>query len=154
VITPGNVKYLELTWRLSTNWTMSRSIAALLLVFLCFSWLSAGPESAIYGQITDSEGAVIANARVLVHWDSSGSTVGLRDNIGIRHDVTVVTDNTGRYSADVPAGFYDVFVSAMAFTPTATKVRVKEGRPATFNTSLKADPLVSKELGDEISPSK
>lgn len=133
---------------------MSRSIGALLLVFLCFSWLSAGPESAINGQITDSEGAVIANARVLVHWDSSGSTVGLKDNIGISHDVTVVTDNAGRYSANVPAGFYDVFVSAMAFTPAATKVRVKEGRLTTFNTSLKADPLVSKELGDEISPSK
>jgi hypothetical protein len=131
---------------------MSRSIGALLLVFLCFSWLSAGPESAINGQITDSEGAVIANARVLVHWDSSGSTVGLRDNIGISHDVTVVTDNSGRYSANVPAGFYDVFISAMAFTPAATKVRVKEEQPATFSTQLKVDPLVSKELAHEIYP--
>jgi hypothetical protein len=41
------------------------------------------------GQVTDSEGAVIANARVLVHWDPSGSTVGLSDNIGIKQDVTV-----------------------------------------------------------------
>ena len=133
---------------------MSRSIGALLLVFLYFSWLSAGPVSAISGQIADSEGAVIANARVLVHWDSSGSTVGLRDNIGISHDVTVVTDNTGRYSADVPAGFYDVFVSAMAFTPAALKVRVKEGQPAIFSTKLKADPLVTKELGHEIYPAQ
>jgi hypothetical protein len=131
---------------------MIRSIGVPVLVFLFLSWLSAAPESAVSGQITDSEGAVIANARVLVHWDSSGSTVGLSDNIGIKQDVIVVTDAGGHYSADVPAGFYDVFVSAMAFTPTATKVRIKQGRSTTFSTKLNADPLVSKELGHEIYP--
>jgi hypothetical protein len=131
---------------------MTRSIGALVLVCLCLSWLSAAPEYSIRGQITDSEGAAIANARVLVHWDSSGSTVGLRDNVGIKQDVMVVTDASGDYSVNVPPGFYDVFVSSMAFTPTATKVRVKQGRPATFSTKLNADPLVSKELGDEIPP--
>ena len=129
---------------------MSRSIGALVLVFICLSCMSAEAQSVISGKITDSEGAVIAKARVLVHWDSSGSTVGLRDNIGIKQDVIVLTDPGGQFSASVPAGFYDVFVSAMAFTPAATKVRVKEGRLTTFNTKLKADPLVSKELGDEI----
>jgi hypothetical protein len=89
---------------------------------------------------------------VLVHWDSSGSAVGLTDNVGVRQDVTVVTDKSGRYSLSVPPGFYDVFVSAAAFTPTATKVRVKEGRPADFNPKLNADALVTKELGDEIHP--
>jgi hypothetical protein len=57
----------------------------------------------------------------------------------------LVTDTSGHYSADVPRGFYDVFVSAMAFTPTAAKVRVKEGA-TTLSRELKADPLVSKEL--------
>ena len=91
---------------------MSRSIGALVLVFLCLACLSADPRSAITGQITDSEGAVIANARLLVHWDSSGSAVGLSDNSGIKQDVIAVTDASGHYSANVPAGFYDVFVSA------------------------------------------
>jgi hypothetical protein len=131
---------------------MSRSIGALVLVFVCLAWLSADPQSAITGQVTDSEGAVIANARVLVHWDSSGRAVGLGENVGIKQDVIVVTDVRGRYSANVPAGFYDVFVSAMAFTPTAAKVRVKQGQPTTFSTKLKVDPLVSKEVGDEIYP--
>jgi|SRR5581483_261976 len=131
---------------------MSRSIALLSLLFLWLSLVSAAQQSTITGQITDSDGAAIANARILVHWDSSGSTVGLRDNVGISRDVIVATDTSGRYSANVPAGFYDVFVSAMAFTPTATKVRVKEGHPATFSTKLDVDLLVSKELGDQIYP--
>ena len=125
---------------------MSRSIAAFWLVFLCFCLSSAAQQSEITGQITDSEGAALKDARVLVHWDSSGSAVGLKDNIGIKRDVAVVTDTNGHYSANVPPGFYDVFVSAKAFTPTAAKVRVKEGHATTLIRELKVDPLVSKEL--------
>ncbi len=115
---------------------------------LCVSLLAAAAQrqSGITGEIVDPEGAAITNARVLVHWDSAGSTVGLSDNIGIQHDVIVTTDATGRYSADVPAGFYDVFVSAMAFTPTAAKVRVKKEQRITYNSTLRTDPLVSREL--------
>jgi hypothetical protein len=79
--------------------------------------------------------------RLLFH----GKIRGLSDNIGIQHDVIVTTDSNGRYLAEVPAGFYDVFVSAMAFTPTAAKVRVKKDR-ITYNSTLRPDPLVSREL--------
>jgi len=126
---------------------MSRSIGALVLVFVCFVCLSADLQFAIIGQITDSSGAAIASARVLVHWDSSGSAVGLTDNIGVKQDLLVVTDAGGRYSANVPAGFYDVFVSAPAFTPIAAKVIVKQGQKAILNAKLYVDPLVSKEVG-------
>jgi len=125
-----------------------RTLMGTLLV-LCVSLVAAGqPQSGITGEIVDSEGAAIANARVLVHWDSAGSTVGLSDNVGIQHDVTVTTDSNGRYLAEVPAGFYDVFVSAMAFTPTAAKVRVKKDHRITYNSTLRPDPLVLSELAD------
>jgi|ERR1051326_1620751 hypothetical protein len=133
---------------------MTRSIGISIVLFLCFSGLSAGQQSAVTGQVTDSEGAVIGNARVLVHWDSSGSTVRLKDNIGIKEDISVITDGSGHYSAAVPPGFYDVFVSATGFTPMATKVRVKVERPATFSPRLSADPIVTKELGDSFPVSK
>src|SRR5690242_15739599 len=103
---------------------------AFILVFLCLSCSFATPQSAINGQITDTEGAVISNARVLVHWDASSSGLGLT---GIKQDVAVIADVTGHYFADVPPGFYDVFVSASAFTPVASKVRVKEGQTETFS---------------------
>ena len=113
------------------------------------SLVAAGQsQSGITGEIADSEGAAIANARVLVHWDSAGSAVGLSDNIGIPHDVTVTTDSNGRYVAEVPAGFCDVFVSAMAFTPAAAKVRVKKDHRITYNSTLRPDPLVLSELAD------
>src|ERR1700688_309531 len=122
---------------------MNRSISALVVVLLFLARLSADPQSTLTGQVTDSEGAVISNARVLRHWDSSGSAVG---HLGFKQDVIVVTDASGHYSANVPAGFYDVFVSAPAFTPIAAKVIVKE-QEAMFNAKLYVDPLVSKEIG-------
>ena len=111
-------------------------------VLLCISTLPADPQTGIMGRVTDSEGAVIAKARVLIHWDSSS-----RKSYGSTQDVSVLTDSSGMYSVMVPAGFYDVFVSAPAFTPIAAKVIVKEGQKATLDTKLYVDPLVSKEIG-------
>jgi hypothetical protein len=129
---------------------MRLTIITLVFFLVASSTSATSQQSVITGTISDSEGAAIKNARVLIHWDPSGSTVGLTDNIGTKQDVIVVTDERGQYSATVPPGFYDLFVTAMAFTPVATKVRVKEGQHASFNAKLRADRLVTKELGTPI----
>ena len=120
----------------------------LLATLLVASMGAVAQKASIAGRITDSSGAAIGNARVLVHWDPAGSTVGLKDNVGVRTDVSVKTDANGDYSIIVPPGFYDVFVSSSAFTPVAAKVRVKDRQSSRFDTRLKIDSLVSKELGD------
>ena len=127
--------------------TMTQRIRSIAILVICLSTIAAAQQNSISGKVSDSEGAAIADARVYVHWDSSGSTVGLKDNIGVQKDLVAVTDAAGKYSMIVPPGFYDVFVSAGAFTPAATKVRVKKRQRATFNAKLGADPLVTKELG-------
>lgn len=119
---------------------------ALAALLLGGSVVAAQGQSGITGHVTDLSGAAIAKARVLIHWDPAGSKVGLTDNIGIQQDVIVTTDADGSYSVEVPPGFYDVFVTSMAFTPTAGKVRVKKEQRATYNSKLKVDALVSREL--------
>ena len=131
--------------------TISLVIATLILAL--FVYTSDNKVTKITGQITDSEGAVIAHARIIIHWDSAGSTVGIGDNLGLQSDLIVFTDNNGNYSAKVPPGFYDVFVSSLSLTPVAAKVRVTQNANGTFNGKLRADPLVTKELGDEFSGS-
>jgi hypothetical protein len=126
---------------------MTRTISAGVLTIVYVSSLLAEPQFLITGRVTDAEGAVIAKARVLVHWDSSGSKVGVTGNGGTTQDVSVLTDAHGGYSARVSAGFYDVFISAPAFTPTAAKVIVRQGQPTTLSVKLRVDPLVSKEIG-------
>jgi hypothetical protein len=123
-----------------------------ILLIVSALWLApmqAIPKSLPFtGTVTDSEGAVIANAQITVHWDSAGSRVGLATNVGTQNDVIARTDGEGRFRLDLPPGFYDVFVSAMAFSPQCTKVRVL--RPVKLNPKLQADPIVTKELGDEF----
>jgi hypothetical protein len=126
-----------------------RIFIARIFILLCVCCVSsANTQTGITGRVIDAEGAAIAKARVLVHWDPSGSRIGLTDNIGAAQDVIAVTDSDGKYSVPIPAGFYDVFISAMAFTPRAAKLRVKQGQRVTYNAKLNADPLVTRELGD------
>jgi len=97
------------------------------------------------GTVRDSEGAVISNAHVVVHWDPSGSNY-LKDNLGIKQDIAATTDSNGHFSIDLPPGFYDVFATAMAFTPHCYKVRVKNKETRTYEVKLKMSPVTSKEL--------
>ncbi len=121
-----------------------------ILLALAFC-LSAGAQSKFELSVTvlDQLGAVISNAQVRVHWDPSGSKVGLKDNIGVSQDVVLQTDKTGHAKIEIPPGFYDVFVAAPAFTPQAFKVRVKAEREGVL-FKLKPDPLVTAELGDKF----
>jgi hypothetical protein len=97
------------------------------------------------GIVRDSEGAVIANAHVVVHWDPSGSNY-LKDNLGIRQDIAATTDSSGQFTVELPPGFYDVFVTAMAFTPHCDKVRLKDKETRTYDIKLKISPVTLKEL--------
>jgi len=122
---------------------MSRTVVTVALVFIFGIFAEA--QSAVRGRVTDSEGAVIAKARMLVHWDSSSPVSDTKRNS--IQDVSVVTDGKGEYTALVPAGFYDVFVSAPVFTPVAEKVIVKEHQQTKFDAKLYVDPQVSREIG-------
>ena len=122
------------------------NIANIVLLTLC---LAAGAQSELSVTVLDQLGAVISNAQVRIHWDPSGSNVGLKDNIGVAQDLLLQTDKTGHVKIEVPPGFYDVFVAAPSFTPQAFKVRLKAERQGVL-FKLKADPLVSAELAHKI----
>jgi hypothetical protein len=117
----------------------------LLLVSLC---ALASPAAELKGVVSDSQGVIIRSARIVVHWDPSGSTVGLKSNVGIEQDLRLETNKEGRFAAELPPGFYDIFVTANAFSPECRKIRIKPEEAASFNPRLKADPLVANELGD------
>ncbi len=80
------------------------------------------------GAVNDSSKTPISGAMVLIHWDRAGSTVGLKTNIGIKADLSIGTKDDGTFTADLPPGFYDIFVAAPAFTPTSLKIRMKVNR--------------------------
>jgi carboxypeptidase family protein len=109
--------------------------------------LSAIPAKAatLSGTVLDSEGASIAHAYIVVHSDGAGSSY-LKDNIGIKQDVTAASDSAGQFSLELPPGFYDVFVTAPAFSPHCEKIRLKGNEAKTYKIKLKVSAVVSKEL--------
>ena len=124
--------------------TMQRAL--FIAVVLLAPYVTGADPGGIRGAITDSEGAAIARAQIYIHWDPAGAGVGLKDNVGIPRDATTSTDKTGHYSVSLPPGFYDVMVSASAFSPQCRKVRVRANQFAAYEAKLAADPLVSSEL--------
>lgn len=115
----------------------------LLTVLLFFS--CSAVAATFSGAVVDSEGAVIAGAHVVIHWDPSGSNY-LKDNPGIKQDMILTTDANGSFSLDLPPGFYDVFVSSISFSPYCEKVRIKGDTSQRFKAKLKLSPVTSREL--------
>ncbi len=120
----------------------SNSLRILLIILLTAVSTHAATLS---GTIRDSEGAAIANARVIIHWDSSGKNY-LSDNVGISEDKIISTDVNGKFSLELPPGLYDVFVAATAFSPHCEKIRIKGNGPRTYEIRLKVSKVASKEL--------
>lgn len=101
--------------------------------------------SSISGTVRDSEGAVISGAKIIVYRDSSiaGSTES--------KDLVTISNQNGQFTLEAVPGFYDIFVSAPAFSPQCMKLHVREAAPAIYMPRLHADPLVTKERGDTFS---
>jgi hypothetical protein len=123
--------------------------------FILVAFLMLGAEQNIQtakmtGSATDPTGAAIAQATIELHWDPSGAHVGLKTNVGLRSEMKIMTDSDGKFSATVPPGFYDVFVSAPAFSPACRKVRLLQGKTSHVTFRLVPDKLVTAELGDPI----
>jgi hypothetical protein len=121
-----------------------------LTVFLLVVPTLAFGDSSFKGKVTDSSDTPISAAMVLIHWDSAGSTVGLTTNVGIKEDLVIQTQGDGTFKVDLPPGFYDVFVAAMAFSPTCRKIRVKQGDGLEVTLRMSADPLYTAEMGNRI----
>jgi Carboxypeptidase regulatory-like domain len=117
----------------------------LLLASLLLCDVTSASAATLAGTVRDSEGAVIAKAHIVIHWDSSGANY-LKDNIGIKEDIIATTDSNGGFSVDLPAGFYDVFVSAISFSPHCDKIRLKGKEPKKYEVKLKVSPVTSMEL--------
>jgi len=102
------------------------------------------------GAVRDSSDAPISGATVLIHWDSAGSNVGLKSNVGINADLSIRTKDDGTFSVDLPPGFYDVFAASPAYTPVCRKVRIKPSAAVDTTFRMDADPLYTAEMGSRI----
>lgn len=116
----------------------------MVVVSFVFSLSSlASSLGSIKGNVSDSEGSAINNAHIIVHADLAG-----RANRTVVPDQTRETNAEGGYEMQLEPGFYDVCITASAFSPECKKVFVTSSKTSKYDAHLKADPLVSEHLAD------
>lgn len=105
-----------------------------LLFLLALTPLSV--HAAIFsGVVLDSQGASIHKAYVVIRWDSVGID-GVKENLGTNEIKTTTTDETGHFSLELPAGLYDIFVSAAGFFSTLREDRGRSNRETPLQSSI------------------
>ena len=122
---------------------MAKALRLIFAVALLCPAAIAGSSGTVRGTISDSEGAAIKGAHLVFHWDGSGQRSSKP-----REDITSEADATGLFEVELEPGFYDVCAMSMGFTPECKKIMVEAGQTTKYAASLKADPLVTKRLGD------
>jgi hypothetical protein len=108
----------------------------LIVVCLILSVTATPSESSVLkGVVTDTvEGAPIPGAYVLVHRSLGGNA-----------DARVPVQRDGTFSLNLSPGFYDVFVTAVGFSPTCTKVELRQGKTELYNPRLEMSKIESAE---------
>jgi hypothetical protein len=97
-------------------------------------------------RVTDQLGAVIGKAFLLLHADALERENPKPFSMELR------TSSEGEAKAELPSGFYDLFVASTGFAPHCEKLRVRDGKPVTVKIILKLDKLMSDEYGDRFGP--
>lgn len=125
---------------------VGRKSSLTILTFILFcSGATAASGGTVKGIVSDSEGAAIEGAHLVFHLDPSGGAKSAP-----APDVVRETDVMGRFSVQLEPAFYDVCVMATAFTPQCSKILVPKEGDIRHDARLKADPLVTRHLGDRF----
>lgn len=113
---------------------LRRSFLTLTTVALLSSatYAQSSATGTLKGAVTDPAGAVITGALIqIVYWGRSdrGKTP--------EKDQAVYTDINGEFKFELAPGIYDVFISAVAFSPVTKQVKLDAGKETVFNAKLK-----------------
>ena len=89
----------------------------------------------------DNMGAVIPDARVVIHWDPVGLD-SVKENVGTKDDEIAMTNQNGQFSVELPPGVYDVFVAAAGVSPHCEKVSMKGKQFRPYKAQLRVSRML------------
>jgi carboxypeptidase family protein len=117
---------------------------ALVAIMVVLVGSALSQTATIQGTVTDPLGTVICRAYVLFRTDALDREHRTPYKIELR------TDKEGRFTASLPAGFYDLFIGAEGFSPYSKKVRTLTEHSQDINIVMKVDELMVEEYGDRF----
>ena len=117
---------------------MKREIAAgLLILAVCMPTRAQTPDLAttgvLHGRISDTLGAAISRAFVLVHGD------GRVGNTWVKVNQQVDVNINGEFQIQLAPGLYDLFIGSPGFIPYAKKVKIQTGKQTILKIKLQVD---------------
>ena len=116
-----------------------------LSVFLIVTSATAQSTANLVGKVTDTVGAMIPRALVVVHPDMAGLPPNDK-----RETKTLFTDAKGTFALNVKPGLYDVCVMISAFTPECRKLNVKAGQSVSPRFRLRTPPEDARMIADTV----
>jgi hypothetical protein len=123
--------------------------SSLAVIFVFLSSLSGAAQTVhVTGTVSDSMGAVISKAHVRVRLNTF--TSGAAKNQRRPSEVALGTDKNGRFETDLVPGFYDVCVHSPAFSAKCKTVVVRPNHAPDLRMTLKVDPDIVAEFGDDF----
>ena len=119
---------------------MRSFLLTLVALSMAFHPSNAGEGTGtLRGVVRDSNGAVIAEARVIIqHWKLDKNNA---NRLVTSIQPILVTDTKGQFYSQLEPGTYDVFVSYAGLSPFAQKIRIEAGRKTALECELKYDAL-------------
>ena len=125
---------------------IAKNLSRIILgISLTVTPVTAQSASNLEGKVTDTVGATIPGAFVVVHPDTAGLSSSDK-----RETKTLLTDANGTFGLIVRPGFYDVCVMASAFMPECRKINVKVSQLASPRFRLRVSPEVERLLADPV----
>ncbi|HVP42821.1 MAG TPA: carboxypeptidase-like regulatory domain-containing protein [Terriglobales bacterium] len=119
---------------------MKLTFALLSLLVVLTAVASTSGNGVLSGQVASVvDGSPVARAWVLIHPSGGGI-----------EDVRITVERDGKFSAELPPGFYDVFVTAVGFAPTCSKVRLRAGQTTTYNPRIGVSKLESSQIASRV----
>jgi hypothetical protein len=112
--------------RLLSSATLAGLIA--LSTFAFAQTPTSAPTGTLQARISDSMGAAISRAFVLVHGEGSEKA----------SQPLSVNDN-GEFQVQLAPGLYDLFIGSTGFVPYAKEVRVVPGKPTILKIKMAVD---------------
>lgn len=124
---------------------MKMLLAAVLLSHSLLISAQTADTTRISGRVVSPLGGTIANAAVAIHWNMPRAVGPTQPQ---KTDLILATDGSGRFSASLVPGFYDICVHSPGSSAACETVEVGSGGEETYDTKLKPNPQIANEYGD------
>lgn len=133
------------TRREKTRCDRSRAHAYAVLITTILAVAPVAASGELRGVVVDETGAENWYSHIVIRDDLAGRPSGTKSEVR-----TFMTARTGRFTANLQPGFYDLCVLADGYQPACRKIKIVDGKPLDVRITIKGDADVLDSVAEYI----